>query len=253
MGNITESFGLTKKQVMDPCTRERDDFNLRKQLDKLVSSCGQPELKLKHEDSISSESDTVCTVVDTNDTLAKMLSKVDDFVASCSGEDLRSSVVKEIKHRYNAKVKAFVSKTTNATKLRTRKGMQVAQNVHLSLGQPVGKKDTDEVPLLNVSPWGGTVNAEGKNVILANTCPIDNFLTIFYALMKMHGSAYQHLSASTHLYASALVRISRLFDAGKFSEGKWEWLKLFPGRFELSERNKVDLWGNEEEMFVSRL
>jgi hypothetical protein len=71
--------------------------------------------------------------------------------------------------------------------------------------------------------------------------------------MKMHGSAYQHLSASTHLYTSALVRISHLFDAGKFSEGKWEWLKLFPGRFELSERNKVDLWGNEEEMFVSKL
>lgn len=50
-----------------------------------------------------------------------MLSKVDNFVARYCGEDLRSSVVKDIKHRYNTKVKTFVTKTLNANARATEK------------------------------------------------------------------------------------------------------------------------------------
>ena len=43
-----------------------------------------------------------------------------------------------------------------------------------------------------------------------------------------------------------------MFDDGNFAEGKCEWLKLFPGRFNLAQSVKLDLWGNEEYLFVSR-
>jgi hypothetical protein len=91
------------------------------------------------------------------------------------------------------------------------------------------------------------------HVNLVNTCPIDNFLTIFYVLMKKHGEFYQLLSRSAELYATALIRICQLFDEGKFVDGKCEWLKLYAGRFNLTNAFELDLWGCEEDLFVSRL
>ena len=49
------------------------------------------------------------------DTLAKMLASVDEFVSKYTGEDLRNVVEKELKRHYDAKIKAFISKKTNAS------------------------------------------------------------------------------------------------------------------------------------------
>ena len=46
------------------------------------------------------------SVTDTNDTLAKMLASVDEFVSKYTGEGLRNAVVNELKRRYNAKIKS---------------------------------------------------------------------------------------------------------------------------------------------------
>ena len=112
-GEITEKFGLTKEHVMDAWKRKRDDFCPQKQLEKLISSCGQPDLHLR-DDNCTEESGSVHSVVDANDTLAKMLAKVDEFVLKYAREDLRKAVVNEIK-RHNAKVKVFTSRMTNAS------------------------------------------------------------------------------------------------------------------------------------------
>ena len=44
-----------------------------------------------------------------------------------------------------------------------------------------------------------------------------------------------------------------MFDNGCFAEGKCEWLKLFPGRFNLEQPGQLNLWGNEDELFASRM
>ncbi len=107
---------------------------------------------------------------------------------------------------------------------------------------------------LNVPPWGSTVVvAHQGQVNLVNTCPIDNSLTIFNVLMKRHDKFLQYLKRSPEPYSCTLVTICQMFDSGDFAEGKCEWLKLFPGRFDLTHTVQLDLWGNEEELFVSRL
>ena len=111
-GEITEKFGLKTERVVDASARKRDEFCHRKKLDELVSSCGNPELELKYEKSDESVS-VHASVTDANDTLAKMLASVDEFVSKYTGDDLSNVVVNELKRRYNAKIKTFISKKTN--------------------------------------------------------------------------------------------------------------------------------------------
>jgi len=72
---------------------------------------------LKYEKSGESVS-VHASVTDTNDTLAKMLISVDEFVSKYTREGLRNAVVNELKQHYNAKIKSlktFISKKTNAS------------------------------------------------------------------------------------------------------------------------------------------
>lgn len=108
---------------------------------------------------------------------------------------------------------------------------------------------------LQVPPWGGQVNLPFSGTLtLTNTCPIDNFFTILYALMKNHRNAMQHMLNSSELYGRTIAIIAKLFDQSQFTEGKCEWLKLFPGQFNLTQAgSQLNLYGNEEDLFVSRL
>ena len=71
--------------------------------------------------------------------------------------------------------------------------------------------------------------------------------------MKTSNKFFQYLLRSPELYAITLIKICKMFDDGNFAEGKCEWLKLFPGRFNLAQSVKLDLWGNKKDLFVSRL
>lgn len=107
---------------------------------------------------------------------------------------------------------------------------------------------------LHVPPWGGTLNNTAQMVTqtLTNTCPIDNYLTIFYVLLTDNKKLHQELVMSTEIFAGTLVHIKNLFDARMFSQAKLEWLNLFPARFDLTSPI-IDLWGNEDDLFLSRL
>ena len=100
--------------------------------------------------------------------------------------------------------------------------------------------------VLQVSaPWGGTVTVPHQGQVnVVNTCPIDNFLTIFYVLMKTRSNFFQYLLRSPDLYAITLIKICEMFNDGNIAEGKCEWLNLFPGRFNLVQSVQLDLWGN---------
>ena len=70
--------------------------------------------------------------------------------------------------------------------------------------------------------------------------------------MKTSNKFFQYLLRSPELYAITLIKIWEKFDDGNFVEGKCEWLKLFPCRFNIARSVKLDLWANEEDLFVSR-
>lgn len=126
------------------------------------------------------------------------------------------------------------------------------QEIHVVMPQTKQIKDAHAV--LQVPLWGGTVTVPHQGQVnLVNTCPIDNFLTIFYVLMKTRNKFFQYLLRSPELYAVTLLKICKMVIDGNFAEGKCEWLKLFPGRFNLAQLGQLDLWGNEDDLFVSRL
>ena len=78
------------------------------------------------------------------------------------------------------------------------------QEIHVTLLQTGQIKVAHAV--LQAPPWGGivTVPHQGQ-VILVNTCPLDNLLTIFYDLMKTRNKFFQYLLRSIELYPITLI------------------------------------------------
>lgn len=322
-GDVFERFGLEKKIVKDACLRELDDYCPRKQLEKMMEKCGEPILETTEE--VHSDGSVSVSVVDLNNCLQKYQSNVDNFVKKYVGNDLHEVTEKELKRRYDLKVKAAISKKTTADTRALEKtktfdeinwSTRVSSNtldklyvsqLHLYLVQQIGMSKTQcqakgntkakkiedikkhfyssskqsnagnlqsslsrkpfstliSLPRtvrvqpasqsLRVPPWGGPVHNSNHAVrMLTNTCPIDNFLTIFYVLMNDFNAFYTQLRDSVDSYASVLIKIKHLFDQGHYADGKLCWISLFQGRFPLN-LPTLDLWGNEEDMFISRL
>lgn len=337
---MTEVHGLKKESVKDVCQRELDDFCPRRQLEKMIESCGEPVLDIR--ETKESDGSISLEVVDQNDSLTKCIAKLDNFVMCYSGEDLRNATEKEVKRRYDLKIKSTISKLSAASSRAVEKsktvddidwdkkiadnhidklyvsqlhlymmkimGMTKAQceakgynkakkiehikqhfysskssNYLPSKTQPPSSNYKPSTPLtqhpqarppptitisfprptqsptsvlqhIRVPPWGGTVLNGSTGVRqLINTCPIDNFLTIFFVLLSENGLLYQRLLGSVEGYAQHLIQIKHLFDRGEFSNGKMLWLSLFPpGHFNFSSP-VLDLWRNEEDLFMSRI
>ena len=70
------------------------------------------------------------------------------------------------------------------------------QEIHVALPRTGRNKEAHAV--LQVPPWGGTVTVPHQGQVnLVNTCPIDNFLTIFYVLMKTRNKFFLYLLRSS--------------------------------------------------------
>ena len=108
---------------------------------------------------------------------------------------------------------------------------------------PLTSYDTIRVP--RVPAWGGTFGT----IKLVNTCPIDNFLTIFYTQLKNVPHFSAKLSEMSEPWAKRLVAIAQIFDNGEFTGGKVEWLSPF-SQFDFSvAHSTIDVWGNEFDLF----
>ena len=114
----------------------------------------------------------------------------------------------------------------------------------------VCKENVETDMSLSVPAWGGTANLGGNIVIkLINTCPIDNYLTIFYLYLKEHQNVLESLKTSSAEYAKRLVQIVLAFERRDFATGKVIWLKQF-GNFDFSTSGTVDVWGCELDMVM---
>ncbi|CAB4034876.1 Hypothetical predicted protein, partial [Paramuricea clavata] len=143
------------------------------------------------------------------------------------------------------------AQTENTTSVRQTQ----SATCHVSLPpiSPANANPTANV-LINVPPWGGSVNIPLYGIrTLINTCPIDNFLVILYSQHKTNPAFGLELTQSTEAYASVLMKVFDSFDNGNFGEGKFWWLQQFGGRFDFRNNARIDVWGNEEDLFVSRL
>ena len=102
-----------------------------------------------------------------------------------------------------------------------------------------------ETPPLPHCPWGGRF----KKTHMSNTCTIDNFLYLLYVLIynNDHIRAWFEAESAGNPVAALILRIANLFHAGRWSEGKFEWItaniQSHPGR-------DIDLFGTETEYFV---
>ena len=331
-GDVTEKFGIKKDMVCDPRRRERDDFCPRKQLDKLLSSCGEADIVV--EENAHDDESVSLNCVDKNNTLQKAMAKMDEFVERISGDDLRNSVESEIKRRHDMKVKAFITKSTNASNKAIEKAKTIndidwakcikedsldklyVSQLNLYLVDKIGmsKSECDKkgytklnkiedikanyyattynrvsgtntsqkslsgmyslqpntgvhvppsrqpihVPPssqpVHVPPWGGCLYNQSimQTQTLINTCPIDNYLTLFYLLMNDYKNFFNELLASPEIFAATLVQVKSLFDKKHFEHGKILWLHQFQGRFNLN-APIIDTWGNEDDLFFSQL
>ena len=92
---------------------------------------------------------------------------------------------------------------------------------------------------LVVVPWGGTTR---QGITLANTCPVDNWLMIFQALVKSGRINLDDLAGAGNVIRTALS----LIDHHEYGEAKLACLPTMPG----VKNRVIDLYGNESDYFL---
>lgn len=107
-----------------------------------------------------------------------------------------------------------------------------------------------QIRIPRVPPWGGECILEdtGAEITLTNTCPVDNFLTMFFLLLKEKTELHTMLTNCGDDCAKSLLNAMSFFEKGKFARGKVEWLRQFP-QFDFSSSGSINVWGNEYELF----
>ena len=103
---------------------------------------------------------------------------------------------------------------------------------------------------LCVPPWGGScILKDHVHIKLINTCPIDNYLTIFYLHLLNHPNVLHELRLSPAVYAQCLLDVVAPFNNKDFARGKMHWLRQFP-KYDFSFSSTVDVWGCEQDMVL---
>ncbi|KAJ7376530.1 hypothetical protein OS493_034267, partial [Desmophyllum pertusum] len=98
---------------------------------------------------------------------------------------------------------------------------------------------------LTIFPWGGLT---GTGITLTNTCPLDNWLMIYQALIKSNKVNLKDLPESGHTIGTAL----RLIDDGLYADAKLLILQSLPQQHQVV-AGTLDLYGNEGDFFLMLL
>ena len=105
----------------------------------------------------------------------------------------------------------------------TQEEMDTAEAPPLSVAStscnPTSASEQDQE--LTIFPWGGRTS---NGITLTNTCPLDNWLMIFQALVKSNKVKLQDLPESGHIIATAL----RLIYDGLYADAKLLILQSLP-------------------------
>jgi len=88
----------------------------------------------------------------------------------------------------------------------------------------------------------------GVQTTLTNTCPVDNFLAMFFLLWKENQALHSSLTQRTEPCIEALLEATRQFQNGEFARGKVAWLRQLP-QFNFGTCGSINVWGNEHDLF----
>jgi len=139
----------------------------------------------------------------------------------------------------------FIHPSTTTEKISDEKGKN-ERKVKRELVFSIPKAQTLRLP--RVCPWGGLYKCGSLRIKLVNTCPIDNFLTLFSLNIEENSFLWRELENSP--YASTLLQVISLYKKNKFPEAKIRWLEQMPSKFNVSTSGELDVWGNEQELFL---
>ena len=95
---------------------------------------------------------------------------------------------------------------------------------------------------LAVFPWGGLTSA---GIQLVNTCPVDNWLMLFQALVKLRKVDLDELGESCQIIYDAL----KMIDENQYSDAKVSVLSNKPQVIS----NIINFYGGEDELFLKHL
>lgn len=110
-----------------------------------------------------------------------------------------------------------------ADSLYTQAEINAAEALLLSVTGPASnpKSASQQDHELTIFPWGGLTST---GVTLTNTCPLDNWLIIFQALVKSNKVKLEDLPESGHTIGTAL----KLIDDGQYADAKLLILQSLP-------------------------
>ena len=98
---------------------------------------------------------------------------------------------------------------------------------------------SDQDSDLTFFPWGGVTST---GITMTNTCPLDNWLMIFQALVKSGKVTLTDLTESGHIVANAL----QLIDSGLYADAKLVILQALTPQPQIVFRT-LDLYENESD------
>ena len=104
---------------------------------------------------------------------------------------------------------------------------------------------SDQDSDLTFFPWDGVTST---CITMTNTCPFDNLLMIFQALVKSGKVTLTDLTESGHIIANAL----QLIDSGLYADAKLVILQALTPQPQILFRT-LDLYGNESDFFLTLL
>ncbi len=113
---------------------------------------------------------------------------------------------------------------------------------------PIKGKSQVIQPRSAIPKWGGCVKTGSREIKLLNTCPVDNWLMLLAAANLKHRDAYQ---ATMNIAGKEEVtKVMRMVCLCQYLEAKLELAK-FNGIEPIS--NVINMYGNEQELFVSHM
>ena len=131
---------------------------------------------------------------------------------------------------------------------------------HTNMHQPKTRCSLDTNYYAKIRPlrqiiapkWDGFGNLnDGIQIKLINTCPIDNYLTVFHLYFKSNPDMFDQLVDSPVTYTSTnyLLQTLQHFNNQEFATGKVHWLRQFLN-FDFSVSATVNVWGSEQDMIM---
>ncbi len=111
------------------------------------------------------------------------------------------------------------------------------------------KKKQDNVP-----SWGGQVVYKGKEILITNTCPLDNLLLVLFLLHEDSDLVKSQMQESSSAVARSILTVFDACRTGDWSMAKFLWLRhICKYEIQMHHKQTFDVYGSEHEVVTKHL